>query len=107
MSISKRRTPLEIQQYQKIGTGDYGDDLYDWITVYNVWAELQLGNGREFYGAQKINSEVSGLAKIPYQTGITKEMRVKYGDRTFEIIGPPVDIGERHIELELKLKEVV
>src|SRR5690554_4935398 len=106
MGVSKRRTPIEIQSYKKTGTGDYGDDIYDWKTDSTVWAELQLGNGREFWEAQKINSEISGLAKIPYQTGIKADMRVKYGSRIFELIGPPVDIGERHVEMELKLKEV-
>lgn len=77
----------------------------NWKTFCQVWAELQIGNGREFFGAKKINAELSGLVKtLQYIRGITPSMRVKCSRGTFEITAA-IDLREQN-KVELHLRQV-
>jgi head-tail adaptor len=77
-----------------------------WKTFCQVWAELQIGQGREFFGAKRINAELSGLVKtLQYIKGINSTMRVKCSRGTFEITAA-IDLREQN-KNELHLKQVV
>jgi head-tail adaptor len=78
----------------------------NWKTFCQVYAELQIGSGREFFGAKRINAELSGLAKtIQYVKGINSTMRVKCSRGTFEIIAA-IDLRENNT-VEIHLRQVV
>jgi SPP1 family predicted phage head-tail adaptor len=86
---------------------EYGFPTEGWVPQATVWAELLIGFGREYYGAAKLNTELSGIIKIRYRSGLkARETRVVYGSRTFEVIAV-IDPGERRRELELHIKEVI
>jgi head-tail adaptor len=77
----------------------------NWKTFCQVWAELQIGSGREFFGAKKINTELSGLVKtLQYIKGVNSTMRVKCSRGTFEITAA-IDLRESN-SVELHLKKV-
>ena len=44
---------------------------------------------------------------LRYRKGITSDMRIKFGKRTFTLDAPPIDFGERHEELMLMVTEVL
>lgn len=84
-----------------------GFPVETWLEKATVWAELLIGFGREYYGAAKLNTELSGIIKIRHISGLkARETRVAYGSRTFDVIAV-IDPNERRKELELHIKEVI
>lgn len=101
---SKRIT---IQQ-QTDARDESGQPLDNWIDVAtDIFASIEPISGKEFFAAQQVNSEATARIWINYRTGILPKMRVVYGTRKFEIIGPPIDFEDRHIELQLICKELI
>lgn len=94
--IEKRTTP-ETQ-------GDLGEPTTTWVTHLAVYAQINPLQGREFYDAQRINPELTHNILIRYREGITPDMRISFGTRTFEIISI-VNVEERNRELRLVCKE--
>jgi head-tail adaptor len=78
----------------------------NWITFCQVYAEIQIGSGREFFGAKAVNSQLSGLAKtVQYISGITSDMRVYHRSNIYDLIGKPIEKYNPRAN-ELHLKEV-
>ncbi len=75
-----------------------------------AFADKQIDQGREFWGAKKLNSELSGLIWIPfphnYMVKETWKIKDVMTERTFDLISPPIDTEEKRLELELHVKEV-
>jgi SPP1 family predicted phage head-tail adaptor len=96
----------------KTGAKDsFGQTISSYADVATVWAEINTGQGRstggrEFYAAQKLHAETEALFKIRYRTRINQAMRIKYGNRYFEIIHI-ADPKEKHEELLISAKEVI
>jgi len=51
-----------------------------------------------------VNAEVTGKISIRYLAGITPKMRVKHGNRIFDIVSM-INPEERNRELQLMVKE--
>ena len=82
------------------------------------WEEYWLGHAhrlpkgsREFYRASQINADLTELWEVQKNRatqGITSEMRAKFRDldtdRTFNILGPPSEAGDRR-NYHLSLRE--
>jgi len=75
----------------------------DWLAV---WAEPLEKTSREFYRLSTQNTEITEAFRIRYKRGVTSRQRIKVGSRYLEIIGEPIDEGERHISLLLACKGV-
>ncbi|MGB9845892.1 MAG: phage head closure protein, partial [Desulfotomaculales bacterium] len=56
-----------------------------WADFATVWAAVEPLSGREFLLAQNTNTELTIRVRIRYLRGVTPGMRVKYGDRVFDI----------------------
>jgi SPP1 family predicted phage head-tail adaptor len=76
----------------------------DWLTVR---AEPIDKTSREFYRMSTINSEVTEVYRIRYVSGVTAHQRIKFNNRYLEIVGDPINEGERNISLLLSCKAVV
>jgi len=78
------------------------------ITTYSnfitVWAAIDWESGRRFLEAKQLNSEVQGVIRIRYRSGILPEWRIKYKDRYFQILSI-ADIKELNREIQLNVKE--
>jgi SPP1 family predicted phage head-tail adaptor len=108
MKAGELKTQITIKQNQPVAKNELGDDIPNWVTFKTVRAKAMIGNGREFYAVQKINSEVSGLLQGRYRecSDITEKMRAVCEYGTFEIISSlPMD--QNHKDWELKIKKVV
>lgn len=86
-----------VDQYKRPTTG--------WADYATVWAAVEPLRGREFLLAQNINTELTIRVRIRYLRGVTPGMRVKYGDRIFDIQSV-IDLEERHREMHLMCVEV-
>ncbi len=70
-------------------------DSYE--TDFTVWGAVETLSGREYWEAQKANSETEGRIRIR-RKDVKPTHIIKLGDRTFEIIAVmQVDKKETHI----------
>jgi SPP1 family predicted phage head-tail adaptor len=106
MNPGELRHRITIQKL--VNTQDtFGQPLEQWPNVVTVWASVKPIVGKEFFAAETVNSEVTHKIKIRYRAGITPDMRVKFKNRYFQIIGPPINYKELNTELQLMCRELV
>lgn len=96
---------LASDQYEEI-TDDCGAPTNEYAVWKMVRGKVQIGSGREFYGAKKINNSLEGIIQIRMIPGITSDMRVMVDGQIYELIAPPIIAGqkpwERYIELHVR-----
>lgn len=95
-------------QYQN-GTRDaYGalDESAGWSDTATLWASVTPIKGKELFAAESMNSEVTHAVKIRHRSGISADMRVKFGTRYF-LVESVVNSKERNVELVLMCKELM
>ena len=75
-----------------------------WKNVATVRASVEPLQGREYFsGPFQIGENIVRI-RIRYLEGITRKMRIKYGNRLFDIYSV-IDSMESHRELQLMCKE--
>jgi SPP1 family predicted phage head-tail adaptor len=100
-NLNKRITIKQVTQTETDTSA-----ISTFTDLATVWASVEPINGREFFAADTVNSEISVRIKIRYRSGIIPAMRIVYSTRTFEIISI-IDYMERHTELQLMCKELI
>jgi SPP1 family predicted phage head-tail adaptor len=94
-------------QKQSNVENDYGEETNEWIDILvNVRVGIYPISGKEFYTASSVNSEVTHKIRMRYVPNVTSDMRIKFGDRIFELISPPINFQEKNVEIQLLCKEV-
>ena len=109
INVGKMRHRITFQAFggKQDSTGDpLQEDDDNWADVATVWASIDPISGREFYAAEQSQSEVSHKVRCRYRSGLTTAMRIKYGQRKFDIISI-IDWEERHESLLIMCKELV
>jgi len=66
-----------------------GEPKPSWSVFCRVWAEVQMGAGREFIAAQRVEPELTHVIILRWREGITAEMRVCWAGSFLQISGPP------------------
>ena len=94
MRAGKMRNKIVIQQNSP-SRGEDGSVTEAWSTYTNIWAEKKHQTSREFFSAQKINSEVTDLFTVRFNSGITTKMRVSFDGKYYNIIGADDPDGRR------------
>lgn len=102
--VYSKRITIQKPNTQQDSVGYIGDE---WTNIATVWANINIGSGREFYAASKVNCELSGIIKIRYRSGIEADMRIIYNGRVFDLLKPPINVEEKNTEIELHVKEVL
>jgi len=92
-------------QIPTISRGTDDAEIKTFITHATVWASKKHKASREFYAAQKTNSEVTDLFIIRYRTGVTTRMRATVEGKDYDILGAPDPDGKRE-EIHLLCKVV-
>jgi SPP1 family predicted phage head-tail adaptor len=104
MKIGELRHRVVLQQ--KTVTEDaLKQQSETWVDVTTVWAAIEPLSGREYFAAKQVNAEVSVRITIRYRKGVTPDMRVVFGNRTFEVLSV-IDPKERRESLILMCREV-
>ncbi len=78
---------IDIQE-ATITYNSYNEPIETWANVKgltNLYTTVINKGGKEFYAAQKLNSEITMVFKLRDIEGITNLMRVKYDNRYFSI----------------------
>lgn len=98
------RHPITIQKLDKVRNG-YGELIETWIDFLDIRAAIYPLSGKDFFAAETTNSEVTHKINIRYVEGITSAMRIKFKNRYFEIIAPPINFQEKNMLLQIMCKE--
>ena len=111
MTLSRpvRAGSLRVQgtiQKRALVENSENDFVEPFTDLATVWASVQAGVGREFWQAKQLNSEISGIIRMRYLTGIKPTMRVVFGNQTFEIVSVN-DPNGLHRELVIWYKEAL
>ncbi|MDA8212164.1 MAG: phage head closure protein [Clostridia bacterium] len=105
MNAGELRHRVKIQQ-KSVTRDSFGAESVTWSDVATVWAVVEPLRGREFFGAQQVNAEVTTRIRIRYRSGVVPTMRALYGSRVYDIQSV-INLDERNRELQLMCKEVV
>lgn len=101
---------LQIDIQQDTGQQDsFGEPIPGLTNVTgltSLWASMFTAGSREVYVAQKVIAETTAVFKLRYIDGVTEKMFVKYGGRTFQILGKPNNKDEKFEWLLISCKEV-
>jgi SPP1 family predicted phage head-tail adaptor len=94
-------------QHAAIAYNGFNEAIQTWVDGAYVWATVREVGTKELYQAQKIYSETSAVFKIRYTEKVRSNMRIKYGNRIFEILGVPIDPDGHRTCLNIAAKEVI
>lgn len=103
--VSKTRRKSVVIEQMASSRGAAGDPTQTWTPVGNAWwVEIEPRRALEvpLSGAQQ--SVVEYVITGRYRSGVTAKMRVRYGTRTFNIVGVR-NLGEANHWLELDCEE--
>ena len=84
----------------------YGEEN-NWDDVITTRAGIYPISGKEFFAAETVNSEVTHKINMRYIPDISADMRIKFGERIFEMKSPPINFQEKNIELQILCRELV
>ena len=103
MQIGKLRHKITIEDVTET-INDIGEIVEEWEEFATVWAEILPLRGREYWASKQTTSEITGKIRIRYLADITSKMRVKFGERIFDIEAV-LNTDERKIETILSVSE--
>ena len=83
------------------------NSIITWLDWRTVWASPLPKTGREYYKLATVNSEITEAFKIRYIAGVNSHQRIKFMNKYLEIIGDPINEGERNISLVLTCKGAI
>lgn len=90
---------------QPAGVRDSNGQMVEtWTTFATVWASVEPLQGREFFAADQINSEITTRIRLRYLSGITQDMRISFDSRIYDIRSI-IQVREIHHEMQLMCKE--
>ena len=101
----ERNKKINLQVPTKVRGLD-GSETVTYTTLTRLWVKIDSKQGREFWAAQQVNSEITHLITGTYRTGLRPDFRFKYGNRVFEILSY-FSPEERLEELVYRCKEVL
>jgi SPP1 family predicted phage head-tail adaptor len=109
INAGKYRHIVTFQRLKEDAQNSYGEtpihgDL-NWEDAFNARVGIFPISGREALTEEVIRGEISHRIQLRYMAGIDNTMRIKFGERIFEIISPPVNQYEQNHELHLICKE--
>lgn len=105
MRAGALRSRISIQQVSE-SANTMGEVTKTWSEFASRRAEVNPLRGREFFQAQQLADEATVRFRIRYTSGIDSKMRIVYDNRTFDITAPPIDVENRHREMEIMAREV-
>lgn len=107
INAGELRHRIVLQQPVSSAQDAGGQPTIAWTTKATVWAAVKPLQGREFFSAEKVNSDIDHRIVIRYYAGgITPSWRVQFGTRIFQIQSIIVP-NETKEEMQLMCKETI
>ncbi len=83
---------------------DAGGSTTEWQTVAEVWAAIWPRTVAEAFVLDRIAGTASHDIWIRYRSDVTPDMRIRFGDRIFDILGA-IDVEDRGAWLKCPSEE--
>jgi SPP1 family predicted phage head-tail adaptor len=85
------------------------EEEQNWEDVLKARVGIFPISGKDVFTAEFVNSEISHRIQMRYNPTlkIDSSMRIKFGNRIFNIISPPINYQEKNVELQFLCREVV
>lgn len=100
------RHRLVIQEEKIVGKNELNQPKKEWVTFAVVRGEVDPLRGREYIASKQVQAEITHRVSFRYIKGIKPSMRVKWGDRIFEIESV-INPMHQNYEIQLMCKERV
>ena len=104
MNPAKFRNKVTFQKQERTQDAE-GNWTTQWVDKFTTWASIKGLRGREYIEAGASAVKISTRIYIRYRKGVTNDMRIKYGDRIFDIVSAN-NLEERNVEIEILANEV-
>lgn len=105
MPIGDLNKRITLQHTTKIPDG-MGSFTTTWNDTATVWAAIWPLSVSERIMSKQLSGELTHRIRIRYRRGIRTSHRIKFGERYFNIDGPPINPNERNEYLDIMAKEV-
>ena len=105
MNIGNLNRRISILKYE-VTRDEYGGEQREWVVQRTLWARIEPVSGTEYFKSQQVEAQNITTITIRYRTDISVLNRIKYLDKTYEIIGIS-DNFTNHKILTLNCKEIV
>jgi SPP1 family predicted phage head-tail adaptor len=101
---------ISITKTVEVDDGHGGWEETTVTVAAQVPAQVEPLAGRDLQYAQQIEPRATYRIRLRFRPDLTSAQTVTYhdnrrGDRRFEIVAPPLDLGERHWDHELLCRE--
>lgn len=105
MRSGNLRKKIIIQQSSQTqsATGSPKEVWADFLTTY---VAIIPQSAKEFFKAGT-HAEITHKIEMRYRPGIKPDMRIKYGERIFEIEAPPINVREENKVLHILCSECI
>lgn len=107
MRAGQLNKKVTVQSYTS-AANSFGEMIETWSTYATRNASVEPLQGREFWAAQQLNSEVTSKIRLRYDSitgAITPKMRVQWDSRTFKIHSV-INVNQRNREVQLMCSEL-
>ena len=95
-----------IQALQE-SQNEYGETSSNWVDFKKVKAGIYPISAKELLMTDSVINEITHKVMFRYIKGITAEQRIVFGNRTFNIVAPPINYQEANKEIVVLCKEVL
>lgn len=96
-----------ILQEETKASDDQGGYEVTYLPRATVWAKVAALTAKTSDEYEQEVPEIFYRVTIRYRRDVAVTDRLQYGSRIFELLGPPIDIKEKHAYLRLECREVV
>lgn len=80
-----KRIRIERRSQDGDARDSHGQPVDPWVLVVECWAKVEPIRGREFFSAERVQSEVTTRFTIRNRAGILPTMRVVWRGNAFEV----------------------
>ena len=94
-SPSELNRRIELQAPTRVADGG-GGFTSTYVAVATVWAKITTLRTEEAILAMQSTGTAVHNILIRYRTDVKSSYRIKYGDKYYNILGPPIDVKKQH-----------
>jgi len=104
MNIGNLNKRITLQQSTRASDGMGGFTL-TWADVATIWAAIWPVSANEQVKSGQTIGNITHRIRIRYRSVLKSSLRIKYGNRYFAIVAPPINPEERNEWLDILCKE--
>lgn len=104
MEIGKLDKRVVLQK-PTVARDTMGGGETTWADYSTVWAAITPVSAAETVKSGRQVGELTHKIRIRYNANVLTDWKLKFGDRYFAVIGPPINPAEKNEWLDLLCKE--